>query len=78
MWGERVDDTDFDVRVFPRVFSIAEKLWSAYDVKVIDAITEERVEHHRCNFVRRGVAAGPVTPSYCKAVYTGTRYSWQK
>jgi hexosaminidase len=78
MWGERIDDTDFDVRVFPRIFSVAEKLWSSYDVRIIDGITEDRISHHRCNFVRRGVAAGPVAPDYCSAVYMYKKFSWQK
>jgi hexosaminidase len=69
MWAEGVDEVNFDSRVFPRVFSIAERLWSDQSVNVIDWITLMRLEHHRCNVVRRGIGAGPLSPGYCEASY---------
>jgi hexosaminidase len=78
MWAERVDDIVFDERVFPRSFGTAERLWSSQNVNIVDDITEDRMDQHRCNFVRRGVGAGPIRPSYCEAVYVPYKYSWQK
>lgn len=76
MWGESVDDANFDSRVFPRVLAVAERLWSHETVNIIDGLTYSRLDHHRCNMVRRGVNGGPVNPGYCDAVY-GKKMSWQ-
>jgi hexosaminidase len=77
MWSEAVDDANFDSRVFPRVLAVAERLWSPQDVTIIDSLTYARLNHHRCNMVRRGVMGGPVSPGYCDAVY-GKKMSWQQ
>lgn len=70
MWGENVDDMSFDSRVFPRVLAVAERLWSPRSTNLLDSTTTVRLEHHRCNLVRRGVGAGPVMPGYCDASYS--------
>ncbi|KAL0484177.1 hexosaminidase [Acrasis kona] len=77
MWGEAVDDINFDSRVFPRVLAVAERLWSKEEMKQVDGITRNRINHHRCNMVRRGVQAGPVSSGYCDASYTFKKMSWQ-
>jgi len=69
MWGENVDDVNFDSRVFPRTLAVAERLWSAESVNVVDMTTAMRLEEMRCHIVRRGVGAGPIIPSYCAAAY---------
>jgi len=69
MWTEQVDDVNFDSRVWPRTLCGAEKLWSAEEVNIIDHITELRLEHTRCNMVRRGIKGGPIIPGYCDAAY---------
>jgi len=64
MWGEQVDETCFDVRVWPRAAAVAERLWSPKLVtNVNDAAS--RLSAHRCNMVRRGINAGPIMPDYC-------------
>lgn len=68
VWGEQVDDINFDSRVFPRVLATAERLWSPMDVNDYKAATP-RLEYARCHvLVRRGVGAGPLIPGYCDAV----------
>jgi len=65
MWGEQVDFTDFEVRVWPRAGAIAERLWSPVTVVNINA-AEPRLGHQRCRMVRRGISAGPIYPDYCE------------
>jgi len=77
MWGEAVDDINFDSRVFPRVLAVAERLWSPQNVNVVDGVTRARINHHRCNMVRRGVYGGPVSSGYCDATYSLKKMSWQ-
>jgi len=67
MWGEQVDDTAMDVRVWPRACAFAERLWSAEEVNSVQAATP-RLGSHRCRMLRRGVHASPIYPDYC---YTG-------
>lgn len=68
MWGEQVDDTNFDSRVWPRACAIAERLWSDESINsVTDALP--RLISHRCRLVQRGVRADPLFPDYCPAVY---------
>lgn len=68
MWGEQVDDVNFDARVWPRASAVAERLWSPASVNDLSQ-AKERISVHRCRLVRRGVAAGPLQPGYCAQVY---------
>jgi len=75
MWGERVDDTNFWQRVWPRTSAVAEQLWTApnrtkriYDRKgkqIIDSYLQ-RLEKFRCFMVLRGVPASPFQPGFCR------------
>jgi len=65
MWGEQVDETSFEVRVWPRAAPVGERLWSPKDVRDVDAATT-RLGHHRCRMVRRGIRASPIYPDYCE------------
>ncbi|CAF0787394.1 unnamed protein product [Adineta steineri] len=69
LWGEFVDATNLISRMWPRAFSIAERLWSAADVKDPE-VAKPRFEEHRCRYVRRGIPASPENgPSYCDYEY---------
>ena len=60
MWGETVDTSDFDATVWPRLGSIAERLWSprASTENITDALP--RIVSFRCLLNERGIAAAPV------------------
>ncbi|GAM22342.1 hypothetical protein SAMD00019534_055170 [Acytostelium subglobosum LB1] len=64
MWGEQVDQRDFDVRVFPRTVAIAERLWS--DVSVTDVNNAlARFNPFSCHIANRGIQSGPLFPDWC-------------
>ena len=75
MWGEKVDPSDLESTVWPRMAAIAEKLWSPYEATTAaDVEASEsgevgsaaadaalpRLEAFRCLLESRGVAAAPV------------------
>lgn len=74
MWGEEVDEQNFETSVFPRSSAVAEKLYTARDqiggdptVGQLASKVTQRLEVFRCVLARRGIRAGPVAwPSYCE------------
>jgi hexosaminidase len=59
MWGETVDPSALQQKVWPKLGSIAERLWSPRSTTSIqDAHT--RIESFRCLLNRRGIMAAPV------------------
>jgi len=68
-WGEQVDATNIQSRMWPRACASAERMWS--DVNVRDPVAFiPRIEAQRCRMVQRGIGAGPMRPSdqvgYCQ------------
>ncbi|XP_044269002.1 chitooligosaccharidolytic beta-N-acetylglucosaminidase [Tribolium madens] len=64
MWGEYVDDSSVESRVWPRAAAAAERLWTNpldYNVKEI----EKRFYRHRERLVSRGVNAEALVPKWC-------------
>eukprot|EP00978_Attheya_sp_CCMP212_P049145 scaffold622956_cov67-Attheya_sp.AAC.1 len=59
MWGERVDASDLDSTVWPRLAAIAERLWSPQQIRNVTTALP-RIETFRCLLLERGVAAAPV------------------
>ena len=57
MWGETADPSDVLATVWPNLAAIAERLWSARDVRDVDA-ARPRLERFRCLLMERGI---PVT-----------------
>ena len=68
MWGERVDPSDFDSTVWPRLAAIGERLWS--DADDVDA-AQPRLENFRCLLLERGVGAAPLNNSMARAAPEG-------
>merc|ERR1712137_1124776 len=64
MWGDQVDGTNIDSRVWPRASAVAERLWTPAIVKDVYAALSRLVDF-RCRMARRGIGAGPVNPDFC-------------
>jgi len=64
MWGEQVDFTVIDSRIWPRASAVGERLWSKRTVTDIHNALD-RLISFRCRMVNRGIMASPVAPDYC-------------
>lgn len=65
MWGEVVDETNIQQRIWPRACATAEILW--YGGAADDAV--ERIEEHVCRLKKRGIPAQPPNgPAFCPYV----------
>lgn len=69
MWGERVDETDFFERVWPRTSATAEILWSGSPQNMTDisySLVRGRLERFRCSMIDQfSIPASPIAPGYC-------------
>jgi len=64
MWGEEVDEHNFDSKVWPRTAALAEALWSNPTTGWYDA--DPRMQLHRERLVHRGgVQAGALQSEWC-------------
>jgi hexosaminidase len=68
MWGERVDETNFMPRVWPRASAAAEKLWSGNSTSAAET-AKERLEKFRCQMLEQGIEASPIWTGTCDAFY---------
>jgi len=59
MWGETVDASDLQTKVWPKLGSIAERLWSPRTTTSLNT-AHPRIEYFRCLLNQRGIAAAPV------------------
>jgi hexosaminidase len=59
MWGETVDVSSLQQKVWPKLSSIAERLWSPRSTTSIQQ-AHTRIEYFRCLLNRRGIMAAPV------------------
>jgi len=71
MWGERVDETNFMSRVWPRASAVAEKLWTGNSTDAAET-AQIRLERFRCDMVQRGFAAAPISPGSCERFNRGS------
>ncbi|XP_078541154.1 beta-hexosaminidase subunit alpha [Lissotriton helveticus] len=70
MWGEYVDATNLEPRLWPRAGAVAERLWSNAHVRDLqDAYN--RLTEFRCRLLRRGVRAEPLYVGVCDPEYNG-------
>ncbi|OWR46107.1 beta-N-acetylglucosaminidase 1 precursor [Danaus plexippus plexippus] len=63
MWTEYVDKEALDPRVFPRVASVAERLWS--DPTTGASGAQPRLQRVRTRLVQRGLRADVLAPGWC-------------
>ena len=59
MWGEGIDDTNFEPFVFPKALAAAERMWSSV---AEPPAAGERLANHRCAVVGAGVRVAPIGP----------------
>ena len=71
MWGEYVDSTNLVPRLWPRAGAVAERLWSSNLTTNID-FAFKRLSHFRCELVRRGIQAQPISVGYCEQEFEQT------
>lgn len=65
MWGERVDETNFVARVWPRASAVAEQLWTGNSSFAFKTAMQ-RIEHFRCLMLEQGIAASPTWTGSCR------------
>jgi len=71
MWGETVDGSDLQQTVWPRLASIAEKLWSPREATQDVEAALPRIQNFRCLLLQRGVAAAPVSNANARSAPAG-------
>jgi len=68
MWGEGVDEQNFEQKVWPRSSALAGSLW-AHDFQHTNRVSssgvEQRFQSHRHRMVKRGIAAEATQPLWC-------------
>lgn len=70
MWGEKVDASDLEQTVWPRLGAVAERLWSPRNT-TDEKTALPRIEAFRCLLNRRGVAAAPVNNKEARSAPPG-------
>uniref|UniRef100_A0A671N4I3 Beta-hexosaminidase n=1 Tax=Sinocyclocheilus anshuiensis TaxID=1608454 RepID=A0A671N4I3_9TELE len=71
MWGEYVDATNLNPRLWPRACAAAERLWSDEEKTLNADLAFPRLEKFRCELLRRGIQAEPLFVGHCKHEYDG-------
>ncbi|ORY53659.1 hypothetical protein BCR33DRAFT_801315 [Rhizoclosmatium globosum] len=79
IWGERISDSNLDVKLWPRAAAVAEALWSA------DAFPDPtakdffealpRLEVFRDRLIARGFGAETFQPAWCRSNQCGAAFS---
>lgn len=65
MWGEFVNSVNLTPRLWPRASAVAERLWSAEDVKDIEE-AKHRLQEMECRMLKRGFPVEPANgPAFC-------------
>lgn len=63
MWTEYCDEHSIEVKIWPRLNSVAERLWSDpnNDMKAV----ESRFNRQRERLIAKGIPVDSVTPEFC-------------
>lgn len=64
-WSEHVDEANLEHRIFQRLPAVAERLWSAKEVRNIRK-AKPRLSTYLCRLKRMGIRVGPIEPDYCE------------
>ena len=71
MWGEHVDENNWNERVWPRASAVAEVLWSPEDFPKDSDVALPRLHQWKCRLNRRGINASPVgRGNFCNPLST--------
>ncbi|CAB3401004.1 unnamed protein product [Caenorhabditis bovis] len=66
IWGEYVDNTNIEARLWPRASAVAERLWSPIEKTLNASDAWPRMHELRCRLVARGYRIQPINnPDYC-------------
>ena len=65
MWDEFVNSVNLTPRMWPRASAVAERLWSARDVRDVHQ-AKERIQEMECRMLQRGYPVEPINgPAFC-------------
>ncbi|XP_048253652.1 uncharacterized protein LOC124133952 isoform X2 [Haliotis rufescens] len=65
LWSEYIDNENMMTTLWPRASAVAERLWSAKDVRDLDT-AGARLSEHRCRMLNRGLSVAQISgPDYC-------------
>jgi hypothetical protein len=67
MWGEGINEDNFDEYVWRGAGAAAERLWSPYNLTASHVAANDRFVEHLCRLSLLGVRGGPIQPSFCPA-----------
>ena len=66
MWGEYVDVTNLEPRLWPRASAAGQQLWNGGSYNISDIKIKAQLHHFRCFLISRGIPAQPIGPGgYC-------------
>lgn len=63
MWSEYVDEHSIEVKIFPRLNAVAERLWTNPPTDLKTA--ESRFNRQRERIIARGIQTDAILPEYC-------------
>ena len=63
LWGEQTDNSNFEVKLHPRLSAFAENMWLGSPRNIVDM--RQRLMHHREDLRRMCVNAEPIMPQDC-------------
>ena len=63
-WGEHTDAGIVQQRAFPGACAVAERLWSAMELRNVTEAAP-RLARQRCRMLERGIDVPPMQPGYC-------------